>query len=147
MKRIFCLALCMLMLFAFVSCGGDQPDETTGGTTVAIPAEIHCTVSVIGKDNKTLIDKCAITLRDRTTWPTVLEALSQACSAYDLKFAASEDGLGVESIDGLATTLGDDAYYWEWTLNGRAVTSGRAGNIEVTEGDAYVFTYTKYIAD
>lgn len=145
MKRMLCLALCALMLVAFVSCGEETPVDT--GDQSSVPAELHCTVSVVDQTGKTLIDKCAITLRDRTTWPTVLDALDQACGAYDMKLTRSADGLGVESIDNLATTIGDDSYYWEWTKNGKPVTSGRAGNSEVAEGDAYVFTYTKYVSE
>ena len=76
--------------------------------------------------------------RDRTTWPTVVDALSQACGAYDVKYTISSDALSVESINDLGQT--DDGMFWAWTLNGKEV-SGRAGSTRVNENDVIVFSY------
>ena len=143
MKKLFCLLFSVLMLLSLVACGGESTDDPATTTVSNVPSEIHCTITVIGKNGDVKIDKQPIILRDKQTWPTVLDALAQACDAYELKLVRSEDGLGVESIANQAATYSGDIFYWEWTKDGKAVSSGRAGNTEVTEGSAYVFTYTQ----
>ncbi len=145
-KRFLSGLLSALMVLALVSCGGgtDQPAETTVNN---VPSEIHCTITVkIGatdkKGEEVLIDNLPIILRDRTEWPTILDALAQACYAYEIKYSASADGSTVGTIKNYANF--DNNCYWDWTKNGKAPGEGegKAGDTLVTDGDVYVFTYT-----
>ncbi|MBE6640820.1 MAG: DUF4430 domain-containing protein [Ruminococcaceae bacterium] len=148
-KRLISLALCAMMVFALASCGGGGNGEVT--TESNIPAEIHCnvTVKIAATDTKgeeILIDNLPIILRNRTEWPTILDALAQACSAYEIKYSASEDGSTVGTIKNYANFATDSTgatCFWEWTKNGKTPDSGKAGDTLVTDGDVYVFTYTR----
>jgi len=141
LRNILCLLVCFITVLALVSCG---PKEDPNA--VKVPSELKCTVTVKvdainGAEEKVLIDAVQITLRDKTEWPTILEALSQACYAYDIKYSASADGSTVGAIKNHKNF--ENNCFWEWTKNGKAPGEGdgKAGDTLVTDGDVYVFTY------
>ncbi|MBQ7172206.1 MAG: DUF4430 domain-containing protein [Clostridia bacterium] len=134
LKKTIALLLCAILSLCLFACGGsDDPADTTE----AVPETITVKVTV-KTASETILDNLTITLRDRATWPTVLDALAQACDAYEVKYTISSDGLMAESINDLGQT--DDGMFWAWTLNGKEV-SGRAGNTRVNENDTIVFSY------
>ena len=142
LKNIICLFICVITVLALVSCG---PKEDPNA--VKVPSELKCTVTVKvdamkGEAEKILIDAVQITLRDKTEWPTILEALSQACFAYDITYASTADASTVDKI-GKYTNFANGCF-WEWTRNGEAPEAGegKAGSALVQDGDIYVFTYT-----
>jgi len=148
LKKLISFMLCVLMLLSFVSCGGSgNVEETSAEPSVQVPPMINCTVTVkIGatatKAEEILIDNCPIILRDRTEWPTILDALAQACYAYDIKYSSSADGTTVGTIGKRANF--ENNSYWEWKRNGKTPgeDDGKAGTILVQEGDTYEFIYT-----
>ncbi len=151
LRKLFSAVFAVLFILSLASCGGN--DDTPEVTTVEVPSEIHVTVTLkttaikdaegkeISKD-EVLFENLQITLRDRTTWPTILDALQQACSVYEIQYSASSDGTTVGSIKGLPNF--ENGCFWDWTRNGKALETGKAGTTQVVEGDVYVFTYTKY---
>ena len=76
--------------------------------------------------------------------PSALDALSQACYAYEIKYSASEDGTTVGSVKNHSNFYSDSeggTWFWELTVNGKT-PDGKAGEVEVKEGDVFVFTYS-----
>ncbi len=146
LKKILSLLLCAMTVFAVVSCGGAAAD-TEPPVTYLDPVSCKITVKISATEKKgeeILIDNLDITLRDRTEVPNALDALSQACYAYEIKYSASEDGSTVGSIKNHANFASDSeggTWFWELTVNGKT-PSGKAGEVEVKEGDVYVFTYS-----
>jgi len=134
LKKTVAVLLCAMLALCLFACGETNTPEETGEQ---VPDTITVKVTV-KTATETLLDGKTITLRDRTTWPTVVDALSQACGAYDVKYTISSDALSVESINDLGQT--DDGMFWAWTLNGKEV-SGRAGSTRVNENDVIVFSY------
>jgi len=142
LRNILCLLVCFITVLALVSCG---PKEDPNA--VKVPSELKCTVTVKvdainGAEEKVLIDAVQITLRDKTEWPTILEALSQACYAYEINYASTADASTIDKIGKYTNFSGN--CYWKWTRNGEEPEAGegKAGSALVQEGDIYVFTYT-----
>lgn len=145
MKKLLSLIICVVSVLALVSCGGGAAD-TEPPATYLDPINCNVTVKIAATDKKAeeiLIDQLPITLRNRTEIPSALDALAQACSAYEIKYSASEDGSTIGSIKNHTNFASDSeggTWFWELTVNGKTPT-GKAGEVEVTEGDVYVFTY------
>ena len=145
-KKILSLVIVAVTVFALASCGGEAA-VTDAPVTYLDP--INCTVTVKiaateKKGEEILIDNLLITLRNKTEVPSVLDALSQACYAYEIKYSASEDGTTVGSIKNhtnFATDSEGGTWFWELMVNGKTPSS-KAGEVEVVEGDVYVFTYS-----
>ena len=146
MKKIISMLLCAVTVLALASCGG-TPAETEAPVTYLDPINCVVTVKIAAtakKGEEVLIDNQPITLRNRTEIPSALDALAQACSAYEIKYSASEDGTTIGSIKNHANFASDSeggTWFWELLVNGKT-PSGKAGEVEVTEGDNYVFTYS-----
>lgn len=142
LRSFLCIVISVLTVLALVSCG---PKEDPNA--VKVPSELKCTVTVKvdainGASEKVLIDAVQITLRDKTEWPTILEALSQACFAYEISYSSTEDASTVNKID--KYTNFQNNCYWKWTRNGEEPEAGegKAGAALVQDGDVYEFTYT-----
>ncbi len=146
LKKILSFLLCAMTVFALVSCGGTAAD-TEPPVTYLDPFNCVVTVKIAATEKKgeeVLIDNQPITLRNRTEVPSALDALAQACSAYEIKYSASEDGTTVGTIKNHANFHSDSeggTWFWELTVNGKT-PSGKAGEVEVKEGDVFVFTYS-----
>ena len=109
LRNILCLLVCFITVLALVSCG---PKEDPNA--VKVPSELKCTVTVKvdainGAEEKVLIDAVQITLRDKTEWPTILEALSQACYAYEINYASTADASTIDKI-GKYTNFSGNCY-------------------------------------
>ena len=145
-KKILSMLICAATVLALASCGG-TPAETEPPVTYLDPINCVVTVKIAATEKKgeeVLIDNQPITLRNRTEVPSSLDALAQACSAYEIKYSSSEDGTTVGSIKNHANFASDSeggTWFWELTVNGKT-PSGKAGEVEVKEGDVYVFTYS-----
>ena len=134
LKKTVAVLLCAMLALCLFACGENNTPAETGEQ---VPETITVKVTVKTATD-TILDNKTITLRDRTTWPTVLDALAQACDAYEVKYEINNAEHWAESINELGRT--DDGMYWAWTLNGKEV-SGRAGSTKVNENDVIVFSY------
>ena len=75
-----------------------------------------------------------------TEAPTILQAVREALELNDIDYEA--DDMGIKSIAGNAyKNAGEYTYFWTYTINGEAPTSGRAGNTAINEGDTIIYVY------
>lgn len=121
-KRIFALALALVLLFSLAACGGKKGDA---GTKKSI------TVTVTHGDGST---------KDFTV-STDKETLGEALEAEGL-IAGEESiyGLFVQTVDG-ETVNADNEEWWCLTKGGESVNTG-VDSVPVEDGATYEWTLT-----
>ena len=131
--KLVALVMALVMLVAcFASC------EKTEKVTVNV------TVSVITEE-EVMFGPVTIPMeRAADDMPTILEAVQEAFILNDVAY--ENDDMAILSINGLADKVeGEYTYWWDYTVNGAAPASGRAGTITVNDKDVIVYTYTKVL--
>ena len=131
--KLVALVLAVLMMTAcFVGC--EKTEKVA----------LNVTVTVIAEDD-VLFGPVTIPMeRPVDDMPTILEAVQEAFILNEVAY--ENDDMAILSISGLADKVeGDYTYWWEYTVNGEAPTSGRAGTITVADGDIIVYNYVKVL--
>jgi len=131
--KLIALALAVVMLSAcFVGC------EKTEKVTV------NAKVTFFANDEIMYGPAPVELTTDAATPPTILQMVQQALSLEGMPYA--DDGMSFTSINNLDDKVeGDYTYYWEFTINGVAPETGRAGTITANNDDVIVFTYVKVL--
>ena len=127
--RIIAFAVAMLMLTAsFVGC-----------TTVE-KVTLNAVVTIV-VNGENLLGPVAVEVETTADEPvTVLLAALTAFDNNEIDYVADE--YSITSIGEYADkTEGGYTYFWEYTINGEKVETGRAGTNQIKEGDEIVFTY------
>lgn len=132
--RILALVIAALMLsVVMISC--------SNGTGDVDGIQVNCTVSVVVGDTYILEEFNYDAIGTEDEAPTVLKAVADALLVNDIDYL--DDGNGFESIsdvDGNVYENGVDNYFWICTVDGEEIR-GRAGNVEISEGQVIVYTY------
>lgn len=132
--KLLALVLAIAMLSCcFASCSGGSDKITT-----------KVTVSVIA-DDEVIFGPVPVELEHAAdAQPTILVCVEEAFILNDVAY--DKDDMAFKSINGLADTEDDEyTYWWDYTINGAAPSSGRAGTILAQDGDVIVYTYTKVL--
>lgn len=129
------LVLAVMMLsVAFIGC--ESVEKVTVNVTVSAVADGATFFGPVTLPVSTPVDEPA----------TVLVAATLAMDENGIYYTITEDGLSLVSIGDYADTSDDEyTYFWEYTVNGVAPESGRAGTILVNENDVIVFNYVKIL--
>ena len=131
--KLVALVLAVVMLTAcFVGC--EKKEKVI----------VNVTVSVIAND-EVMFGPVAVTLEgDAENPPTILQCVQEAFILNDVPH--ENDEMAITSINNLADKEeGEYTYWWDYTINGAAPASGRAGTIAAQEGDVIVYTYTQVL--
>lgn len=127
--RILSFVVALLMLSACVV-GCTKVEKVTVNAVV--------TVVVNGENLLGPVDVAVESTADEPV--TVLMAATTAFDNNEIAYAADEYSLS--SIGDYADKVdGDYTYFWEYTINGEKVETGRAGTNTIEEGAQIVFTY------
>lgn len=133
--RLLALAIAVLMIsVCMISCGN--------GVGKVEGIKVNCTVSVMVGDTYILEEYNYDAVGTAEMGPTVLKAVADALLVNDIAYL--DDGSGFESIsdvDGNVYENGADNYFWICTVDGDEIR-GRAGNVEVEDGQVIVYTYS-----
>ena len=132
--RILALVIAVLVLsVAMISCSNGAGDVEG--------IQVNCTVSVVVGDMYILEEFNYDAIGTAEEAPTVLKAVADALFVNDIDYL--DDGNGFESIsdvDGNVYENGADNYFWICTVDGEEI-KGRAGNVEISEGQVIVYTF------
>ncbi len=136
------LALGMLV-FALASCKS-EPKIT-----------VNAKVSVSAPDDPIVLNYAVTVTKPENDPPTVLDVVRQALDEMEIKYEVEENDEGkalsfisITSVDGNTYKKGftdaSQAFlgFWDYTVNGVEVTSGRAGTNLAEDGSEIAFTYT-----
>jgi len=127
--RILVLVLaCILAVGVLASCSSDK-------------VTANVTISVVADDDAILTNYEIAVVGTADAPPTVLQAMREAMLMHDA-ISFSDNGASVIGIAGYEEAEDEDfTYFWEYTINGVAATSGKAIDNTIKEGDAIRFTY------
>ncbi len=127
--RILAFAVALLMLSACVA-GCTQVEKVT----------VNAVVTVV-VDGENLLGPVNVAVESTADAPvTVLMAATTAFDNNDITYVADEYSLS--AISDYADKVDDGyTYFWEYTINGEKVKTGRAGTNVIEEGAEIVFTY------
>ncbi len=129
--RILALAVALLMLSACVV-----------GCTKVEKVTVNAVVTVVdGEEN--ILGPVNVAVESTADVPvTVLMALTTALDNNEIVYTCTEDQLSISSIADRGDKNEDGMeYFWEYTINGEEVETGRAGTNTFEEGAQIVFTY------
>ncbi len=136
LKYVALMLAVMMLAVAVTGCGSANEEKVTINVTVSAVTEEGAVFGPVTVAVPVTDDDPATVLRSSTL------AMDDAGVYYEL----SDDQLSLESInDYLETSDAEYTYFWEYTLNGVAPDAGRAGTVEVKDGDVIVFNYVKIL--
>lgn len=127
--KIFALLLVSVLLVGMcASCGTEKVSASV-------------TVKVVANDD-ILVNDLPVTVEGTADkLPTVLEAVRLAFIEMDIPYEDDEASL-MRVRDYVDDNTDEQySYFWEYTINGVAPTTGKAGSNTVKDGDVIVFTY------
>lgn len=126
------LMACVMLSACLFSCAAKEKTVVNTTVTVFVDDEIAFGPASNGLEI------------DEGTQATILQCMKEIFILNEID--SEDDGMSFTSIGGNAEKEdGEYTYYWEFTINGTAPESGRAGTIVANDGDVIIFNYVKVL--
>ena len=137
MKKLLCLLLAALMLFAVCACTPDAPSNPWDTAT-------YTEDTTLGEGSKTVTVK--VVAEDKTvifTVKTDADTLGAALTAVNLvEGEQGAYGLYIKKVNGIVADYDVDAHYWNLSKGGEALMTG-ADTTNIADGETYELTRAK----